>query len=241
MQTMQLAEALYTQDSKVTDEDVYVHLTDLKSKLNGPLDKARAHWDANSADAAARICPEGFLDVFQQMISTVSEVLLHRCTIMSMDPSLCLCVMSGCLFTSATVCVSVTLPFPDSIRLSLCVPGCQVAGELYEDTGGSQSVIRRLQEKSNRLAVMKLPYMLSNTAVYKRFFVFITKIRGGKSAWEFFKSCSFKRFRIVMSPKRAAVWHIAAVQELLLEKIRVPPRRKSTAGANGEGEAAEAK
>ena len=78
-------------------------------------------------------------------------------------------------------------------------------------------MIRRLQEHSNRLAVMKLPYMLSNTAVYKRFFVFITKIRGGKSAWEFFKQCSFKRFRIVMSPKRAAIWHIAAIQELMVD------------------------
>ena len=93
-------------------------------------------------------------------------------------------------------------------------------------------MIRRLQENSNRLAVMKLPYMLSNTAVYKRFFVFITKIRGGKwSAWEFFKLCSFKRFRIVMSPKRAAIWHIAAIQELMVDAVirtndEVVPRLK---------------
>merc|ERR1712166_1565723 len=177
MQTLQLAEALYAQDDAVMKTDVYGHLKDLKSNLDGPLDKARAHWDTNDADAAARICPEGFLEVFQQMISTVSEV----------------------------------------------------AGELYEDTGGSHYVIRRLQESSNRLAVMKLPYMLSNTAVYKRFFVFITKIRGGKSAWEFFKLCSFKRFRIVMSPKRAAIWHIAAVQELMVDaQVTRTKRRGST-------------
>ena len=90
MQTLQLAEALYAQDDAVMNTNVYGHLKDLKSNLDGPLNKVRAHWDTNEADAAARICPEGFLEVFQQMISTVSEVLLlallyHHCVIWS-DP-----------------------------------------------------------------------------------------------------------------------------------------------------------
>ena len=104
MQTLQLAEALYAQDDAVMNTDVYGHLKDLKSNLDGPLNKARAHWDTNEADAAARICPEGFLEVFHQMISTVSEVLLLallHCVTLSDPHGVCLALrlQASCMRT----------------------------------------------------------------------------------------------------------------------------------------------
>ena len=81
MHTMQLAEALYAQDSGVTDSDVYGHLQDLKRSLCGPLDRICEHWDANKADAEAHICPEGLLEAFQQMISAASQVLISTLTL----------------------------------------------------------------------------------------------------------------------------------------------------------------
>jgi len=88
------------------------------------------------------------------------------------------------------------------------------ARELFEDSAGEDSLIFQLRKVSSRLGVVKVPYMLSNTAVYKRFFVFNPAIRGEKDAFTFYKICSMKRLRIVMTPRRAAMWHVEALRDL---------------------------
>ena len=49
---------------------------------------------------------------------------------------------------------------------------------------------------------------------------------------EFLPESTFEKFRTVMSPKRAAIWHIAAAQELMTDSqiIRMESRRPSIAG-----------
>jgi len=175
MQTLQLAEAIYSKDPKVRDSGEFEQLQQLKRSLEQPLKRARDYWVHNPECAMARACPEDFFEIYRDLIMSVSNV----------------------------------------------------ASELNEDTQGAQSVLLKLMKLSPRFNVVKVPYMLSNTAVYKRFFVFVDKIRSGKSVWEFFKACSFKRFRIIMSPKRAAIWHLAVAEELLqTEPLCLHSRRK---------------
>ena len=86
---------------------------------------------------------------------------------------------------------------------------------LFEDTTGDQSLIATFRRLSNRFDVVKIPYMLSNTAVCKRMFIFDPKANQGRDVWDFFKACSLKRFRIVISPKRGAQWHILVIKKLI--------------------------
>lgn len=164
LQTMILAEAIYSRDSKTKDSASLQKLRTLRTELETHLQAMRTHWVANPADASARSCPEGCTEMYGKLVNAMNHV----------------------------------------------------ADELFEDSAGEQSAVRQLQLLSNRLDVVKLPYMLSNTAVYKRFFVFNPNIRKEMSAWDFFKVCSFKRFRIVMSPRRAALWHVGILPQLTL-------------------------
>ena len=93
----------------------------------------------------------------------------------------------------------------------------QAAHAIFEDTSGEHSIVCQLRTLSsqNRFDTVKIPYMLSNTAVDKRLFVFDPAAQGGKDAWEFFVLCSFKRFRIVITPERGATWHLAFASSLM--------------------------
>ena len=91
------------------------------------------------------------------------------------------------------------------------------ADELFEDSKGDQSIIVQLQKFSNRFDVMKIPYMLSNTAVYKRMFIWPVSANIGKTPWDFYKMCSMGRMRIVQSSNQAAAWHIAVAKHLLTQ------------------------
>ena len=125
MQTLQFAKAIYSRDSKVNKTSDYTHLNDLFDTLDCPLNKAREHWEKNPASAAARQCPDEFVDLYGDLVDAMSNVAL----------------------------------------------------DLYEDTDGPNSAIWKLFKQSPRFNVVKMPYMLPNTAVNKRFFVFISKIR----------------------------------------------------------------
>jgi len=94
---------------------------------------------------------------------------------------------------------------------------CRASDALYEDTQGEDSIVCQLKNIVKRVDVVKISYMLSNTAVYKRFFVFKPAIRKEHSAWEFYVICSMKRLRIVISPHRGSLWHLAVAAELCLE------------------------
>ena len=89
-----------------------------------------------------------------------------------------------------------------------------VADELFEDSAGEDSIICQLQRESPRFDVVKLPYFLSQTAVYKRFFVWGVARKLGKDPWEFLLECSSKRFAIIMTPRRAALWHLGVAREM---------------------------
>ena len=89
------------------------------------------------------------------------------------------------------------------------------AEELFEDSFGESSIIFQLQKFSNRFEVVKVSYMLSNTAVYKRMFIWPVALSLDKNVWDFYKSCSVKRFSILQSSNQAAIWHIAIANSLL--------------------------
>lgn len=89
------------------------------------------------------------------------------------------------------------------------------AEELFEDSFGESSIIFQLQKFSNRFEVVKVSYMLSNTAVYKRMFIWPVALSLDKNDWDFYKSCSVKRFSILQSSNQAASWHIAIANSLL--------------------------
>jgi len=98
------------------------------------------------------------------------------------------------------------------------VDSMQNAADLFfEDTAGEQSIIYRLSLASERTRydVVKIPYMLSNTAVYKRHFVFNPP--PGKGVFEFYCMVSLARFKIAMTPERGAMWHLGVASELLSE------------------------
>ena len=75
---------------------------------------------------------------------------------------------------------------PDSFKPlnDQLVDAVSVAADLfYEDVSGERSLTRRLQRLANRFDVCKLPYVLSNTMVYRRQFVFNVP---GKDPWDYF-------------------------------------------------------
>jgi len=193
LQTLQFAAAIYAHDTTAVQSIPYKRLLELKGELDKQLELWRGVW----AKAAANQAWSPAVD--EQ--SKEANAALNKAMLGAGSPK------PPDSFE----------PFglPEDALTKLLQAMETAADELFEDSKGEQSIIVRLQKFSNRFDVMKIPYMLSNTAVYKRMFIWPVSANMKETPFEFYKMCSMKRMRIVQSSHQAAAWHIAVAKHLL--------------------------
>jgi len=216
MQTLQFAAAIYALDTKAVQSIPYKRLLELKVELDKQLELWRGLWAAAAENKAAG-----------NVAADADEDALK----------------ANAALNKAMVGAGAAKP-PDSLKpfglaedaLTKLLQAMETAAdELFEDSKGDQSILVQLQKFSNRFDVMKIPYMLSNTAVYKRMFIWPVSTIVKKTPWDFYKACSMARMRIVQSSNQAAAWHIAVARHLLTQPAaQDEPLPKSTKSSKND-------
>ena len=218
LQTLQFAAAVYAHDTFATQSDAYKRLIELKERLEEQLQVLRAVWVAAADNKAAGDVAADADDDALKANAALNKSILGAGAAKPPDS---------------------LEPFglPEDAITKLLQTMETAADEVFEDSKGEQSIIVQLQKFSNRFDVMKIPYMLSNTAVYKRMFIWQVSANIGKTPWDFYKICSMKRMRIVQSCNQAASWHIAVAKQLLCnshKQQRIPAAKQAVEIARAE-------